>query len=357
MIDNYYEAKEVGEIIKDDESIYSAIGVLTDGDDQPYYYWYDPDNPNIVLPISSMPSMNKDRIDFNLIDAKKNFTTGYLSLNFTIDDKFFWLKRIGEKEFQKNDNGLKENISVFVNDELYDTIEFNPENCDEDLIYHLDVKKDVNYENINIKFVSENIMNVDVITEVINLNTSNETNYSFDFNDSLTEKIISPIGFVDDNLIFETLSFTKMFDNLYKSPLTTNEIISMDYVDSLNKYQWTLENHIEATLDLGGYKENQKINFSLSQDDEGESTYFTNDKFYYNEDNKKVYSGLSEDYLNEEGIVLPWDLRNNKGTLEFALSFKTYQDYHINFKLNIGNEFPLRGKDGKFYFKEVYSNE
>ena len=350
---SYYDARNVGDLILDEESGLQGKGVLVKDDDQPHYYWYNPDYPHIVLMPNQLPSMNKDRIDFNLINAKKNFNTGYLSLDFNIDNKFYFLKRVGEYEYNKNSSELDESIDVFINDELYDTIDFKSESEEDDMLYHIDIEQDVSLKNINIKFISKDKKNkLEDISEIQNLNTSRKSSYNINFKESTTEKIVNPIGWVNKKMVYETLTFTKMFSDSYKSPLTTNNLIYLDYKDDLNNYQWTLDQHIDATLNLKGYEDNQKINLDLDDlNVKNKYTYNTQDKFYYDEEKEKVYKGENQKYLNEEGIVLPWDFENNNGNLYFDLNIKTYQEYTIHFKLKIGNEFPLRGKKGRYSFK------
>ena len=351
---NYYEAKNIGDLIIDEDTGYEGVGVLTEDDSQPYYYWYDPKNPHIVLPVIKLPSLNNDRIDFNLLSAKKNFNTGYLSLDFNVDNKFFYLKKNGENDYQKLFYPLDEDIDVFVNDELYDSFNFDSDNTEEDMIYHLDIKKDVNLENINIRFNSKDRnKSIKDLSEIQELNTTSESYYDIDFKDSETKKIINPIGVEDNNIFFETLTFSKMFDDVFKTPLTTNNLIYLDYKDDLNNYKWTVDSNIDATINLRGYEKNQKIKLTLDKiDDYNGYVFKSNNNFYYNEIDKKVHEGTSSKWINEKGVVIPWDYENNFGTISFVLHIRTYQEYNLNFKLHIGNEFPLRGEKGKYHFVE-----
>ncbi len=223
------------------------------------------------------------------------------------------------------------------------------------MVYHLDIDDNVSLSNTNIRFISKDSKNISSdLSEVINLNTSNKIDYDINFENSNTEKIVSPIGINNNEVIFETLTFNKMFVNQFKYPKTINDVMSLEYDDDLNHYNWTIPKNIVASMYFDGYIDKQKINLTLNEEEGSDRSFYeTNDKFYYDEKKKKVIAGTNENYLNEEGIVMPWDELDNKGKLFFSIDIKTYQEYNIDFELNLGNKKPLRGKEGEYFFKEI----
>jgi len=58
-------------------------------------------------------------------------------------------------------------------------------------------------------------------------------------------------------------------------------------------------------------------------------------------------------YLNEKGIILPWDEKNNNGKIFFDLKINTYNKYIFHIQMHIGNLYKLRGKDGRYQFQKA----
>lgn len=162
--------------------------------------------------------------------------------------------------------------------------------------------------------------------------------------------IENTFGYYNNTKKIEKITFTKLFNNEYEFPTTTNDLLKMTYYNSDNlSFPIINENEIQGTIKINGY-ENNEINIKTRIEDES-YIFYTDDQMFYDQDSEIVRDGESKNNFNENGLVLPWDY-SSSGTIEFSFNFFTYQPYNINVILEIGNENPLRGENGKYQIIE-----
>ncbi len=199
------------------------------------------------------------------------------------------------------------------------------------------------------------INEADQITKV-EIDPSVNTTYNINFINDNSKQIKVPYAmYMGSPSKSEVFTFTKLFENSYEYPTTTTDLLRLDYTDGANTSIAHMDDGINATYSINNVRGNV---LPIKKRKEGNSIiFYVDEAMYYDKDNEAVILGEAandeNDYINEKGIVLPWD-EPSSGTIEFTVNLNTYQDYTFNFELKIGSKNPLRGKDGKYEVKEIY---
>lgn len=183
--------------------------------------------------------------------------------------------------------------------------------------------------------------------------TDQDSIYNVTFNGTDMNKTISiPYYWEGEEKKWERFTFEKQFDNYYKYPTTTKDLLRVSYTDGVNNS--FPDNEITSTLkiDIANYPIDE---IELKKRYEGNDViFYVDENMYYDYESETVVKGISEDgkFTNEKGIVLSWDEILN-GELKFTFTATTYKDYTFNASLKIGNTNKLRGDDGKYEIEEV----
>lgn len=190
-------------------------------------------------------------------------------------------------------------------------------------------------------------------TERFVIPTNQESFYNITFNGSSMNKTISiPYYWEGVEKKWESFTFDKLFENYYKYPTTTKDLLRVSYSDGVNTT--FPDNEISSTLKIN--IENYPVKeMQLKKRYEGNDViFYVDDDMHYDYENEVVVNGVSdnEKFTNEKGIVLSWDEVLN-GEIEFTFTATTYKEYMFDVKLKIGNTNKLRGNGGLYEIEEI----
>lgn len=340
--------------------------------------------------------------DFDIVGAKRNLITGAVELEIKIESNYpsygnWYNEETGKTEISFTPNPEFRNtqlLSLYLNGNAtplytYDMMEHRPDNflffekqgdnfLNQKLVYvpewnepkyvKVEIPPEMSYDPlyVNVSAIEQkeeitgpglNVDDVDVNRRpdtsenfIIPLKQQNNFDVNFINSDICTVSIPYEIrnGVVTKE---EEFKFTKLF-NQYKYPNTTRDLFSLEYSKGSGpEIPNYFNNGYKAKVNINGVNANE---VSIKTRVEGKRLIFSVDEnMYYDTDNSVVEKGITnEGYLNEEGLVLPWDYPS-KGTVQFKVEIQTSQTYTFNINMSIGSDKPLRGKGGEFQFVEV----
>ncbi len=188
--------------------------------------------------------------------------------------------------------------------------------------------------------------------EYYKINNDREAYHYVDFNDSLEQQIVLPIGKTANKTRYETFTFTKLFPNTFDSPKEIDDLLEVKYHDPINNLSPQLSAKPETIVSFNkGYSDEYIINTTWNKVGENDYILSVEDQFYYNEHQKSVYQGSSNKYANENGVIIPWDYENNYGEINIGLEIETYDQQFFQLKLPIRNRYKLSGnQNARYYF-------
>ncbi len=343
--------------------------------------------------------------DFDIVGAKRDLITGGVTLKIKIESNYpsygnWYNKETGKTELSFTPNPELRNtqfLSLYINDDTtplytYNMQEHRPDNFlffkkegenfwDQELVYvpewnqpkyiEVEIPPEMSYDPlyVNVSAIEQkkeitgpgpHVNDVDVYrrpntSENFIIPLKQQNNFEVNFINSDTCTISVPYE-IRDGVVTkkEEFKFKKLF-NQYKYPTTTRDIFSLEYSKGSGpEIPAHFNNEYKAKVDINGVNTSE---VTIKTRVEGGRLIFSiDDHMYYNTDKKVVEKGITnEGYLNEEGLVLPWDY-SSKGTIKFEVELQTHQTYTFDVNMSVGSERPLRGKGGEFQFVEV-SNE
>lgn len=216
------------------------------------------------------------------------------------------------------------------------------------------------YSDISIEFIFEDIKSIKCngqfyypnnLKKEIILDTSVPDEIDINFNNNT--EVITNIISEGTNSKKETISFTKIVKDIEDYPKTINQLFKMEYRIDGELTNLKISENIEAQIYMNGINE-EYIKIDIDNESEGIYVFEINTLMYYDQENKVVEEGSSYgEYLDESGLVIPWDYEDNRGQIKFNLSIKTYTPMNFKFEINFGNENRLRGEGGEFYFSQI----
>ncbi len=176
--------------------------------------------------------------------------------------------------------------------------------------------------------------------------------YYLRFDGSLVEEVDIPYLWNDGEIVSsERITFKKLFDNSYKYPETTKDLLEISYTDGLNTALPSNEISTKAKVKINDYDE-YEINIKKRYDG-NKLIIYSDEPMYYDYINEEVKIGNSSGaFLQEQGVVLPWDESSiGEISFEFYINSKSPRTFHL--KLPIGSTNKLRGINGKYQIVEV----
>lgn len=350
---------------------------------------YAPAESKILLPQSmgdtwniEIESMERD-LESGDIEVGVSFQTTYPFIEIANYD-------LNTKEYDvikspSYDIGIKENYYIYANDELisdgslfkeylfYDIVSvFPPEvEFDEESTKKHEVKFDIDYsliddKELELKIVSKKIPNyvyplegdyvlVDSTQQVERfvLPTNQDSLYNVSFDGTTTNETISiPYSWDGgENNKWEQFRFEKLFENTYKYPTTTKDLLMVSYTDGYTNEFPDNEIKTDLSIEIEDYPIET---LPLKKRYDGDHLiFYVDENMYYDYQNEEIIIGESNGkFENEKGLVLPWDKITN-GNLNISFSVKTYKEYTFNVQMKIGNLNKLRGDGGKYEIEEV----
>lgn len=329
--------------------------------------------------------------DFGIDGISRDIVTGEVTLIGHVRTNFtpygVWFDgETGEYKKGLRDNGCLfwwEDDKIIVNGEIqehvdktdFDSIFYDKEgNYKENALdnhnFEITIPKEQSYDDILIEFVNERYY-TDIMVpwmpgyiissgldqyEKIIIPSDQETFFDVNFNSSPEQTIKVPYEyFMGEPTKYEEFTFYKLFEDSYKYPTTTTDLMTLSYTNGFTFNPPTLENtFVTANLQINGFEfDDIKIKHRI---EENKIIFYVDESMYYDQDEEMVVLGMSSDDINENGIVLPWD-SNSNGTLTFSIELETHQHYTFNIEMKIGSDNALRGEGGKFEVEEILNNE
>ncbi|NQX83426.1 MAG: hypothetical protein HRS50_01770 [Mycoplasmataceae bacterium] len=325
-----------------------------------YYWLYDNKKQTIDYPY--IPGLIDDWVNFSIkkVERKKLVDEIEITANLHYaDDYYTWNNgKITTIEYKK-----RSNINILVNG-----ININKFFIIDDKKFNFEFKFSVIgkqvFNNMNLTFEFENLdeafpaSSSICIEQDIFLNLKTDTEIDANFLEGEKITIYSPIKYDGESneYSFEEINLEKKFDDKFNYPTTINNLVDFYYDD--NTTEFIPANIIidYSIIEMVGYYDEELVIDVFHK--ENKYQFLNNTPMYYDEEINQVKKGNSGGkYLDEKGIVLPWDISNNEGVIKFNIKFKTYYNYKINLTLKIGNILSLRGEEGRFEFIEVNNIE
>ncbi|BDU67568.1 MAG: hypothetical protein TYPL_2210 [Candidatus Tyloplasma litorale] len=186
-------------------------------------------------------------------------------------------------------------------------------------------------------------------TQTIFIDSGINMYYDIEFIDDESVIIENPYLYNEETKT-EKITFTKLFNNTYEYPQTTVDLLKLEYSDDdLSILPILNSSFYEAKININGY-ENNDIKIKVREENNS-YIFYVDDQMYYDQSECIVKDGVTDKYINENGIVLPWD-ESSSGKITFTFDLYAHQPYEFNINLNIGSNNSLRGENGKYYFIE-----
>ncbi len=354
----------------------------------------------ITYPQSYLKKYNIELNSFTRLIESENSGEGGILVKGEINHNFNAYRNIYDPETREWKEGLYGNnkidnydtLSAYVNDTLiyeeelsidslyhYNKIEtskarpnyvFNPHLVEPNKFEFI-IPEEEAFDQIVLEFASVSpprqdmtIYNGDNIYEsapqssvyVISADQPSTYNIDFMFDQYISTVEIPYDFYMGIPLNSEVFTMTKLFENQYKYPTTTNDLIKLDYQRGVSQQPPVItDTIISAELDIPGV---EPTSIEVKKRYEGNSViFYVDENMYYDDESELVYIGKTEDGpINEKGLVLPWDTAS-KGTIKFTFHIDSFQEYEFNVELKVGNERPLRGNGGKYEIDGVEYEE
>lgn len=376
------------------------------------YYWtynvymeevdgYEPIKPEFANKWSPADSMNQfpqsflNTWDVNIESYERNLNNGdltvltsfqttypFLSLDYDLntntyevyESPSYGITGMDEARLRVNGNSIKyykPNRYYLFYDTTYFPeliVEYNEHAKEKHYFEFVVPNEEINNEDVEIKFTDTKILNRNpsignedtanllnykpqIQKALIPINDNNAYNIKFNTSSNIKEVKIPYFWLNGEPNKYETFKFEKLFKNSYDYPTTTKDLLKVTYKADEEKLFPDIIESTSATVNIDGYPKDE---FVLKKKYQNNSIiFYIDEQMYYDYENENVELGYSSDgFINENGLVLPWDDKVS-GTINFSFESETYQKYNFNIELKIGNENYLRGSNGKYEIVEV----
>lgn len=359
---DYFVYDDNGNNVRPNFDFYADSYKIENTNDYVWSYFFEYNEETYHTPGKYVPGYQDNRVHFKINNISRNIQSDSMLIDLDIVyrplfypdyiEGYGWIMQT----VYDFDNQL---IDIYINDELYEEFELDVDYYGNENIenFQFEISGDVVFDNIDMVINTTTNNDKDYHGEVINeqflIQSDINEFLDIDFNDTQKYEIIRPISYdyVNKEYEYEYLTLSKLFPNTYKYPTTTKNLMTMKYWNDVENLELSIPNSIEAEITSDFYNvENIEIKTNYDSTN-NEWMFYIDESFYYDELNQEIVSGKSNFYLNENGLVLPWD-KSSKNSIYFELNTKGYTPYNFRINLSFANQFSLRGKNGKYEIKE-----
>lgn len=295
------------------------------------------------------------KIDKFLIDNYNHYPKIYLDITYLYKEYIF---DFNSKKFYYNDS-LPTNLKISVNinnkyQEIFNFDQISQFKEKQTIILEPEIDCYQNDISINLECSSEYGY---FYQKNIYLNTKIEQDYNLNFGNNLFFDLLIPIGYQDNQIIYDQFYFLKLFRTNFYYPKNIKFLLLFYYNDPNNWLIYPENDKLEGYINLNGIDDDSQsfvINFYTYHNF---FLFYIDDFYYYDYKNKESINGINSNFDYKKAIVLPWDYSNNRGYIQFNISFVSYLNYQINFDLY----FPIQIKNSargennsKFQLIEIF---